>query len=524
MDERGASGGMARRSFLAAGLAGVVAVGLSSCVWGDPAPTPTAVPTPDPTSAPDASGVPRPTNMRRSAWGSDPYARGSFSFPEFGSTDALRERLTTPVGDRLVFAGEATSTAAPGTLDGARRSGLRAATSIAALGGPGERIAVIGAGMAGLTAARRLADEGFEVLVIEARERIGGRVESVDDDAFGGTVELGTWFIQNDDDLLGALAGASVTTTAVGGVAAVRRPDGTPVEPSPVGIDALEQAHAWAEGRPHDVPVATALLGAGMIPMSETPGDDGVSPAAWLRHALTSGLQPLTGSTPTVVSAQQFDPARLVDPLAEVRVPAEPIADVFAPLAEGLDLVLSSAVSRIAYDDERVSLRLDTGESINVDRAVVTLPLGVLKTDQVRFEPALPRPQQHAIAQIGMGVVDVVWLAFDEPFWRSDAAAEADAAAEPDAAAEADAAAGAETPADADATADAGPAASVLTVVGAYPTVAAWIDAGVATGSGDAVLVGVIASTQATRLEQLSDQDFLTAVLADLEPFATAGG
>jgi hypothetical protein len=278
------------------------------------------------------------------------------------------------------------------------------------------------------------------------------------------------------------------------------------VPASPLGVEALEQAHGWAQGRPHDVPVATALLGAGLIPMSEAPGEDGVSPAAWLRHALTSGLQPLTGSAPTVVSAQQFDPSRLRDPLADLRLPARPIADVFTPLADGLDLMLSSAVSRIAYDEVRVSLRLDTGESINVDRAIVTLPLGVMKTDQVRFEPKLPRPHQHAIAQLGMGVVDVVWFAFDEPFWRADATAGPDATGEPDAASQSP------------------PAASVLTVVGDFPTVAAWIDAGVATGSGDAVLVGVIASTQATRLEQLSDQDFVTAVLADLEPFATAAG
>ncbi|MGI9824137.1 FAD-dependent oxidoreductase [Agromyces sp. Marseille-Q5079] len=505
MDERGASGGMARRSFLAAGLSGVVAVVLSSCTWGDE-PVPTKAPTPGPTSTTPPSPVPRPTNMRRSAWGSDPYARGSFSFPEFGSTDAMRERLATPVGGRIVFAGEATSTAAPGTLDGARRSGLRAAGDIAGLAEPGERIAVIGAGMAGLTAARQLADDGFEVLVIEARERIGGRVESVQDDALGGTIELGTWFVPNDDDLLEAMASASVTTTTVGGDAAVYRNDGTPVAPSPVGVEALEQAHIWAGGQPHDVPVATALLGAGMIPMSETAGDDGVSPAAWLRHALASGLQPTTGASPTVVSAQQFDPTRMLgafasedDPYADIRLPAAPLSDLFTPLAEGLDLVLSSAVSRIAYDEQRVSLRLDTGESINVDRAVVTLPLGVLKTDQVRFEPALPRPQQHAIAQIGMGVVDVVWLAFEEPFWRADAAGEPDAAG------------------------SAAPAASLLSVVGDYPTVAFWIDAGVATGSGDPVLVGVIASTQATRLEQLSDQDFVAAVLVDLEPFATAG-
>ncbi len=57
-----------------------------------------------------------------------------------------------------------------------------------------------------------------------------------------------------------------------------------------------------------------------------------------------------------------------------------------------------SVVTRIAYDDRRVSLRLDSGESLNVDRVVVTVPLGVLKTDTLRFDPALPLLHQRAIA------------------------------------------------------------------------------------------------------------------------------
>ena len=69
---------------------------------------------------------------------------------------------------------------------------------------------------------------------------------------------------------------------------------------------------------------------------------------------------------------------------------------------------MSSVVTRIAYDEERVSLRLDSGESLTVDRAIVTVPLGVLKSDTLRFSPALPFHHQRAIATIQSGDVDVV--------------------------------------------------------------------------------------------------------------------
>ncbi|MCD2443289.1 FAD-dependent oxidoreductase [Agromyces sp. SYSU K20354] len=153
-----------------------------------------------------------------------------------------------------------------------------------------------------------------------------------------------------------------------------------------------------------------------------------------------------------------------------------------------------SVVTRIVYDERRVSLRLDSGESLNVDRVVVTVPLGVLKTDTLRFSPSLPLLHQRAITRLGVGIVDTVWLRFDSAFWRTD---------------------------------NSGPGASVdvLTVVGETPTVAAWVDVG--RPDDEPVLVGLIAATQAERLEALDDEQFEAAVLADLAPFApaaTAGG
>jgi monoamine oxidase len=154
-------------------------------------------------------------------------------------------------------------------------------------------------------------------------------------------------------------------------------------------------------------------------------------------------------------------------------------------------------VTRVAYDDRRVSLRLDSGESLTADRAVVTVPRGVLKSHAIRFAPALPYAHQHAIATLQTGVVDVVWLRFDEAFWRTGSAE-------------------AHVPAADDAYPD------VLTVVGAPSGVANWLDH--VGETNEPILVGVIASTQALRLERLDDPEFLSAVLDDLAPYATGPG
>ena len=95
----------------------------------------------------------------------------------------------------------------------------------------------------------------------------------------------------------------------------------------------------------------------------------------------------------------------------------------------------------------------------------------------------------------------MVWLRFEEAFWRSGSS--------DDGAAASDQAAPIAPP-------------DVLTVVGTSSSVAAWLDIGRETG--EAILVGVIAATQAPRLESLDDQEFQTAILADLAPYATARG
>jgi len=490
MESRGVPGGMARRTFIAASLSGITAVTLSSCFWADPGPTRT--PSPSPTATP-IPGVPEPTAMRRSKWGTDPFARGAFSFDAVGSTPDLRDALAEPVGRRLVFAGEACSTDAPGTLEGARQSGLRAAAHVMRLGDPDDRVAIIGAGVAGLTAARALVEDGFEVVVIEARDRMGGRIHSVDDDEYGGTAEFGAMFVHDVPPLENELAAASVDLRPVDPTELVRTVEGEAVEPSPVGWQAIAAAQEWALGRPADVSLADALAGSGIAPLSSEPGEHGLSPADWLRHAFSSGVEPDTGAPPTRVSAQRFDADHLAfgPPQDESAVATGRLADWVDAMAESVDVVLSSVVVRIAYDDERVSLRLDTGESLNVDRVVVTAPLGVLKTDTISFDPALPLLHQRAISGLGMGVVDTVWLAFEAPFWRADAAAST--------------------------------APVFLSLVGEIPTVAMWIDAGVARGTDEPVLVGIIAAGQAQRLEALDDREFRKAVLPGLEPFARAG-
>jgi len=106
-------------------------------------------------------GIPRPSAYLRSNWSRDPYSLCSYScLPPGPPGPRSRAILREPVSGSLVFAGEATSPRNPAMVHGAIESGLRAAAQVGEMASSGSRVAIVGAGAAGLASARALVDTG----------------------------------------------------------------------------------------------------------------------------------------------------------------------------------------------------------------------------------------------------------------------------------------------------------------------------------------------------------------------------
>ena len=327
--------------------------------------------------------------------------------------------LARPIDGRLFFAGEATDTEHPATVHGALASGQRAAAEIQAAGMTGP-IVVVGAGVAGLGAARDLTAVGREVVVVESRQRIGGRVWS--DTVGGAPVDLGgSWLHGLRDNPLADLA-ASLDIDLVRTDyenAALFDADGKSVEWS--HLDHLyDLVEAMLSSSRSTRSMATAVGEVRARAEDEDRRRLEYVLASEIDHWFAAGPEDLAFS-----GVHEGGWSRGGD-----AVPATSYRPIIEHLATGLDVRLGHPVSKVIRTEEGVRITTEETE-FRGGVVLVTVPLGVLQAGTIRFDPALPTVKSTAIQTLGMGTMDKVVLHFEEPFWDPDVDLIAYASAEP---------------------------------------------------------------------------------------------
>ncbi|HKP07936.1 MAG TPA: FAD-dependent oxidoreductase, partial [Microbacterium sp.] len=281
---------------------------------------------------------------------------------------------------------------------------------------------VVGAGVAGLTAARLLTKAGRRVVVLEARDRVGGRVST--DRHFAGTVtDMGASWIHG-------IAGSPVAAAAeafgmrtveftVGGY----QPDSRPI--AYYGPDGMRLTDAATQAFVDDINAVDATL---RDAVAES------APDASYRDV-----------TETALAAQGWDPERTqrvreylehraeeqygawIEDLAAHGLDDDAIDgdEVVFPdgydrlprrLAEGLDIRLIHVVTDVQWSPEGVLVTTDHG-LFAAGTAIVTVPVGVLQSDDFIIEPPLPEPVAGALSRLTMNAFEKVFLRFPAKFW-----------------------------------------------------------------------------------------------------------
>ena len=287
--------------------------------------------------------------------------------------------------------------------------------------GPVERVIVIGAGIAGLTVANALAHAGVPCVVVEARDRLGGRLHTID--LAGTPVDMGASWIHHPignplrafADLAGISCSPGDPLPRLGAfdLAEGRRLSRREVEASLTMQDEVFPG-SLAQLRQRFGPDATVAqaIDAFIEDAGLPAGDDRRA-----RQALSA-----------VVEADGADRAErhsLHWLWHEIEYEGDLFGDlpeggyrsVVQAMAAGLDVRLGVEVAEVAFSDGDVRVTSSQGAVEAGSHAVLTVPLGVLKRGTPRIRPVLPPDRLAAIARLGFGRYEKVALRFDEPFW-----------------------------------------------------------------------------------------------------------
>jgi monoamine oxidase len=297
----------------------------------------------------------------------------------------------------------------------------------------GVSVVVAGAGLAGLAAARDLADMGAAVTVVEARDRVGGRVWTIRDgfaerqhaEAGGDLIDEAHREIRG----LAAQLGLTVTRILRSGFGYVR-PDasGRPRIVSRASTNGWTRlAGALGDAvRPYqlaeqrwDSPIAAAIARRSVAAwLDETAAD------ADLR-ATATGLRGFFLADPEELSllalVDQFSATETPAPGTMYRIDGgndRLAAALAAPLGERLHLRTEVLAVSQRGPGVRVTVRAARTQSqISCDYAVLALPATVLR--RVPITPPLPAPQHDAIVRLKYGRATKTLLQFSRRFWRS---------------------------------------------------------------------------------------------------------
>jgi monoamine oxidase len=269
-------------------------------------------------------------------------------------------------------------------------------------------VLVVGAGMAGLSAARSLADAGWPVRVLEARARIGGRVYTNRD--WGAPLEMGASWIHGTTDNpltdLAQRARAQLAPTDYYGWARLAVDPRLP----PLAYD----PQTWrtfvkrARGRVDD-----GSLGAA-VDAAAARAELGDSERAQLAFYLTSEIENEYAAGVDQLSAKTFDRGDYADGDQDVITSGYDALPRL--LAEGLQIQLKTPVTAIARRDSSVLVRAG-GRSFEGPAAIVTVPLGVLKSGAIAFDPPLPDEHVKAVRALGFGVLSKSFFRFGRRTW-----------------------------------------------------------------------------------------------------------
>lgn len=297
-------------------------------------------------------------------------------------------------------------------------------------------VVVIGAGLAGLATARDLTAAGRSVAVLEARDRVGGRVYSVDTPP-GVTVDLGAQWIAPGQKRMHALvhehAIPTVATHVTGKKVYIfdgKRKLTKSLPPiSILAIADLLQFRARSDRLTETIPAVHPWLAARAAELDRTTLGEYVANVCYTR-----GARAYWGSIGEEGLCASLSEVSLLEVLWSLKTLGGPLAvldtteelflaggsqQIAGALAEPLTASIhcNQIARRIEYGDGSVRVRTDTTE-FRGERVVVAMPPTLAA--RIEYDPQLPALREQLTQRLGQGSMIKTIVIYPEPFWRTE--------------------------------------------------------------------------------------------------------
>jgi monoamine oxidase len=301
-------------------------------------------------------------------------------------------------------------------------------------------VVVVGAGLAGLAAARRLVDAGAEVVVLEARDRVGGRTLTLPS-ADGTPIDHGGQWIGPTQDRIAALAerfGVTTYPSYERGLntefrdGRAHRFDGQLPDDDPVSAVAMGQAIRELDAMAARVPLEAPWTAEEALAWDSQTVETWLQARvgselarSWMREAIRSTLAAeardlsLLHTLFVIRSAGGIAPLLSTAGGAQERRFHQGAQAISIRLAESLDgrVLLGTPAQVIRHGEAGVVVEAD-GRTVTAGRAILALPPAI--AGRIGYRPAMPGWRSQLTQRVPMGSVIKVHAIYEEPFWREE--------------------------------------------------------------------------------------------------------
>lgn len=290
-------------------------------------------------------------------------------------------------------------------------------------------VIVIGGGISGISAAHILHNASFKVILLESRDRIGGRIHT--DYSFGCPVDMGaSWLhgVCNENPLAPLIRGLGLTLYRTSGDNSVlydhdlesyalfdmdgrQVPQQMVIEVGEAFKRILKETEKVRDEHSDDMSVLQAIS----IVLDRHPELRQEGLAHEVLQWYICRMEAWFAVDADMISLKSWDQENVLSGGHGLMV--QGYLPVIKALAKDIDIRLNHRVIKISNGRSKVMVTVEDGRQFIADAAIITVPLGVLKRNLIDFEPKLPDWKVSAISDLGVGNENKIALHFNNVFW-----------------------------------------------------------------------------------------------------------